>query len=167
MPILVAAMDAVTLAALIATPLPQAAEGRYNVIGQSDGKLYKDIPNSGKPKTGMYTKPTLVAESGREIVIDSPTTENLMMNYPNVIQAIRYAAGGFVPQHATGNYPFAGGYSPSQVPIIQNDPRNTSAIEKLNNHLDKGLIANVIFDDVRRATDKIDTIESLASTSNK
>jgi len=69
MPIIIAALMGVQLAALIATPVPAAAKGRYNVIGQQDGKVYNDVPYQHS-FTGIPGKPMLVNETGNEIVID-------------------------------------------------------------------------------------------------
>ncbi len=164
MPIVIGALAAIQIAAIIATPVPEAAAGRYDVIGQEDGKTYKNVPYSGKPKTGLYKTPTLISESGREIVIDSPTTDNLIMNYPDVIRAIKYASTGAVPQHAAGDYPDidAGGSSGARI-IYMNDPEHTAALKENNELLKKEKFANVVFDDFRRAQKKIDDIESSAS----
>jgi len=100
MPIIVAAMDAIQLAVLIATPVPAAAKGKYDVIGQDDGKTYS-ADWGGKPKTGIYDKPTLISEEGPELIIDAKTTKNLQENFPEVLEIIEKAR---VPQSADGKY---------------------------------------------------------------
>ena len=164
MPIIIGALGVAQIALILSTPVPEAAAGRYNVMGQQDGKTYNDVSYIGKPKTGLYNKPTLMAESGREIVIDNPTTENLMMNYPEVIRAINYARTGAVPQRADGYYPDMGSTGSPGIRMGNlTDSRHTAALEKFNKLIEDGITANVIFDDFRRATKKVDTIESLAS----
>ena len=128
-PIIIAALAGIQLAAIIATPVPQAAEGRYDVIGQQDGKLYKNVPHIGTPKTGLYKNTFLGSENGGEIVIDTPTTENLMMNYPDVIKAIKYASTGAVPQRAEGYYPDMGSTGSRDTKIVyMADQEHTAAI---------------------------------------
>lgn len=99
--ILTAAFDAIQVALIAATPIPEAAKGRYNVIGASDGKKYNNVPYEKDPATGIYTKPTIIGETGHEIVINPADTRELQMNYPEVIQAIRYVHTG---QRAAGYY---------------------------------------------------------------
>ncbi len=82
------------------------AKGQYNVIGASDGQPYDNVPFTGEAKTGFYNKPTLVAERGREIVIDNPTVQRLIAHEPYVIDRI---LANRVPQRAEGNYPVQGG----------------------------------------------------------
>lgn len=87
----------------------QFAEGRYPVIGGSDGRTYQ-AGFQGSPRTGLYTRPTLVGglglvgERGSEIVISNPHVRHLQMNYPEVIRTI-YNTATRVPQFAAGNYP--------------------------------------------------------------
>jgi len=111
---LVGVLGAVEIAYIASTPIPEGAKGRYgpllktrqaatgkfNVIGQDDGKLYKDVPFQSS-FTGIPGKPMLVNETGNEIVIDPFTTKNLVMNYPEIINGINSAR---VPQRAKGQY---------------------------------------------------------------
>ena len=112
--VLVAALGAIEIAYIASTPIPEGAKGRYgpllktrqaasgkfNVIGQDDGKLYQDVPF--QPSfTGIPGKPMLVNETGNEIVIDPYTTKNLIMNYPEIINGINMAR---VPQRSKGQY---------------------------------------------------------------
>ena len=98
----------------------QAAMGRYDVIGQSDNKLYQGVPYQ-KSFTGIPGKPLLVNETGNEIVIDPYTTKNLVMNYPGVIDAINNAR---VPQRSSGQYPQGtGGVGSSTISLLSPDDR--------------------------------------------
>jgi hypothetical protein len=86
--------------------LNQAADGRYDVIGADDGKTYRSVPYLGAPKTGILATPTIVAESGKELIVSAPDLKRLEkhINYPLVISAINDARAGTVPQRAKGNY---------------------------------------------------------------
>ena len=98
----------------------QAAMGRYDVIGQSDNKLYQGVPYQ-KSFTGIPGKPLLVNETGNEIVIDPYTTKNLVMNYPSVIDAINNAR---VPQRSSGQYPQGtGGGAAGTISVLSSDDR--------------------------------------------
>jgi len=142
---LAAVLGGIQLGVILSTPIPEAAKGRYNVIGES-GQHYKNLPYIGAPKTGLYESAFIGAEKGREIIIDNPTTERILMNYPEIIQAIDYAR---VPQHATGRY-----YNPSAGPglsgippiVIPQDNGQTTAINRLNDHLDRGIVALISYD---------------------
>lgn len=98
-----AAAQAVATAAQVALiqkqEIPQYASGKYDIMGQSDGKLYKNVPFTGAARTGIYKSPALISEQGAELIVDAKTTRNLQMNYPEIIEAIRYAK---VPQHYDG-----------------------------------------------------------------
>jgi len=89
-------------AVIASQPVPEFASGRYNVTGAQTGKQYKDVGYTGPAVTGLYTQPALVAENGSEMIIDSRTTKNLMMNYPAVLEAINSAR---MPQYSSGRYP--------------------------------------------------------------
>jgi hypothetical protein len=159
MPILIAAIQGINLAALIATPVPAAAKGKYDVIGQDDGRTYS-ANWGGKPKTGIYDQPTLISEVGPELVVDAVTTKKIQMNFPWILGAINNAR---VPQYAAGNYTSTSISGNAPKIIVQNDQEHTIAIQEFNALIKKGIVANVVFDDWRRAQKKVDTIESLAS----
>lgn len=80
---------------------PQAASGRWDVIGADDGRTYMNVPYSGVARTGIVTRPTLMGERGDELIVDNPTLRNIRMNEPWLISRItRYR----VQQRAGGNY---------------------------------------------------------------
>lgn len=81
--------------------LPQAKEGRYNVIGADDGKAYDNVEYVGPAKTGIIHTPTLVGEAGSELIVDHKTLNKIRMDAPFVLEAIQQAR---VPQRASGNY---------------------------------------------------------------
>lgn len=98
---LVGVMGGLQIAAIASTPLPQAYSGKYDVIGAQDGKKYRaGVKDS--PRTGLINEPTILVGEKPEIIIDPPTTRNLQINYPEVIDAINWAR---TPQYFSGKYP--------------------------------------------------------------
>lgn len=84
----------------------QAASGRYDVIGEEDGKLYRNVPMSTEPITGIVHQPTLISEQGSELIVSAPDLQKLQkhINYPLVVSAINDARNNTIPQRASGNY---------------------------------------------------------------
>lgn len=85
----------------------QHASGRYQVIGEQDGRRY-DVPFIGPAPTGIVRSPALVAENGSELIINAEDLQRLQkhMNYPLVLQAIAESRRPQpVVQHAQGSYP--------------------------------------------------------------
>ncbi len=164
--VLVGALGAVQIGMIASQEVPQAKKGKYNVIGEDDGKLYSDVPYAGKAETGIYNGPTLVAENGPELIVDAPTTKNIKMNYPEILQAIQYAR---VPQYASGNVPplSPGGRSADalslskMIDILNKNIEEGNRInDQLRNELSRGIVADISFEKLRETTDKINSIES-------
>lgn len=84
----------------------QWAAGRYDVIGQNDGRLYRDIPFIGPASTGVVQRTSLVSENGAELIVNAEDLQRLQkhINYPLVLQAINDARTNQVPQRDSGNY---------------------------------------------------------------
>lgn len=84
----------------------QQREGKYDVIGSDDGRLYKNVPYAGAAATGIVKNPTLISEDGGELVVSSPDLKALQkhVNYPLIVQAINDVRAGAVPQRAAGKY---------------------------------------------------------------
>lgn len=84
----------------------QWASGRYDVIGEDDGKIYRDIPYIGEAPTGIVRRTSLVSENGAELIINAEDLARLQkhLNYPLVVRAIEDARSGHVPQRTSGNY---------------------------------------------------------------
>jgi len=80
---------------------PQAAEGRWDVVGADDGRTYMNVPYRGVARTGIVTRPTLMGERGDELIVDNPTLRNIRMNEPWLINRIKHYR---VQQRAGGNY---------------------------------------------------------------
>lgn len=84
----------------------QWASGRYDVIGQDDGKSYNDVPYIGPAPTGIVRRTSLISENGAELIINAEDLSRLQkhIDYPVVVQAIQDSRSGRVPQRAEGNY---------------------------------------------------------------
>lgn len=91
---------ALETAVIASQPVPEYGRGRYTVTGANTGKIYS-ADFTGPARTAFYSRPSLVAETGTELIVDPATTRNLQMNYPEVLAAINFAR---VPQYATGRY---------------------------------------------------------------
>ena len=78
----------------------QWASGRYDVIGEDDGRTYRDVPYIGDSPTGIVRRTSLISESGAELIINAEDLSRLQhhINYPIVVRS------GRVSQRAEGNY---------------------------------------------------------------
>lgn len=143
---LVGLMGGLQIATIASEPIPQYARGRYDVIGAQDGKTY----NAGvisNARTGILTQPTILAGEKPEIIIDTATTRKLMLNRPDVIQAIM---ANRVPQYAAGRYP----QSMSEVIKEKDLPAEfynvlnnlSDKVDKLTDRLNKGIGAKLVAD---------------------
>lgn len=117
----------------------QRAQGKYDVIGNDDGRLYKNVPYTGDAQTGIVSRPTLMGERGSELVISHLDFKALQkhINYPVIAEAINDARTGRVPQRASGKYDSLGNYIENQDSGAANlNPevlqRLTEAIDNLN-----------------------------------
>jgi len=152
--IITAALGAAQIAIISSTEVPQAAKGRYSVIGAEDGRTYDNVPYEKNPATGIYSSPLLISETGKEMVIDPLTTQKLVTYYPQVIQAINYAR---TPQAASGRY-FE--QSSNTAKFGFSDPQLTEAIMKLNEHIEKGIPSFISYTHLQEELKKVSTIES-------
>ena len=86
--------------------VPQRAEGKYDVIGSTDGRKYRNVPYIGAPQSGIIENPSLISEHGGELIISTPDMEMLKkdIRYPIMIQAINDARDRRVIQRAEGKY---------------------------------------------------------------
>jgi len=157
--IITAALGAIQIGYILSQKVPEAAKGRYSVIGQDDNKLFKDVPYVNNPETGLFSTPTLISETGQELVIDPKTTKNLMVNYPQVIEAINFAR---VPQRAAGRYVDAPPSAPQGITSMV-DPEFTASINRLNSLIEQGIPAFISFDHLRETTNRVNQIEAEVS----
>ena len=81
-----------------------------------------------------------------------------MVNYPGVINAINFAR---VPQRASGAYLQEGDApTPKQAASAASSEALTNALNKFNEHADKGLRTFMVYDDIRDTASKINEIEN-------
>jgi len=156
---LTAALGAIQVAYIANSKVPEAASGRYDVIGQESGTTYTAVPWEQRPQTGFYNSPLLIAETGEEMVIDPATVKNLRMNYPQVIQAIQYAR---VPQAAAGRYETTTMTQPAGFSV---DPELADSIRRFNENIERGIQAYISFDHLRRVNETVNEIEQCVSNS--
>lgn len=138
----------------------QWATGRYNVIGQDDGKPYNDVPYIGPAPTGIVRRTSLISENGAELIVNAEDLTRLQrhINYPVVLQAIDDARSGRVPQRATGNYDTVNADKPiSQSNESQKESMNDVDLNRLITTLNalitglKNLKAYVVLRDLHEA----------------
>jgi hypothetical protein len=134
----------------------QMNSGRYPVRGPDDGKTYS-AQYVGVPKTGIYSGPTvgLFSENMPEMVIDGPTTRNLQVNYPGIIDSIMAAR-----QFDTGKYP-AGGSSASTTVADPNTAALAATMNRLSAALERGIEAKFSYKTVRDIRDRTTDIENI------
>jgi TP901 family phage tail tape measure protein len=165
--VLIGLLGAVSIGLIASTPVPAAARGRYkaaqaaigkyDVIGQDDGKLYRNVPFV-KNFDGISKGPLLTNETGEEIVINPQHTRNLIMNYPEVINAINFTR---VPQRAGGQYPFSSPDGSAPAPyFIKMDPEYLAAIREDHEARKKPLQAVIVYDNLITEQNKINRINS-------
>lgn len=170
MAVLAAALGAVQISNIINTPIPeaakgrykafqkyrQAARGRYDVIGESDNKMYSGVPYMESPPSGVYGQPTLFAETGREIILNPKHTENLMRFRPDLVEAIMS-----VPQRAVGLYPARSSSSniASQPLVVGFDQETLQEMRLFREGISKPLQSNIVYDQMIDAMDTVDEIK--------
>jgi len=122
----------------------QLAKGKYDVIGEDDGHLYKNVPYIGPiTKSDYFSEPTLIGESGREWVISAPHVDNIRMNFPEIGHAIQAT----VPQRAGGNLPNISSIATAQTNETIGKLNDVivmliGSVNELNRQLDEGLGVN-------------------------
>ncbi|MCK9399610.1 MAG: phage tail tape measure protein [Bacteroidales bacterium] len=164
--ILIGGMGALQIAAIASEPIPQAYSGKYDVIGQQDGKKYSG-PVIDSPSTGLINSPAILVGEKPELIVDPATTKNLMVNYPHVIQAIQNAR---VPQFASGDYSNIdrGEARDSQKQIATILAAQTLTMDRLNRNLENGIQAKLLANDeyIRTHKDVDSRYSKLSSKAN-
>lgn len=146
-----AAMGAIQIGMILNTPVPQAMRGRYNVVGREDGRSYS-APYIKDPPSGVYSTPTLFAETGREIILNPRHTENLMRFRPDLISAIMS-----VPQRAAGSYAAAGG---SSAMMVRFDDETLEQLRLFREALRRPVTASISYDNMVQSMDIVSMIQS-------
>lgn len=124
----------------------QWASGNYDVIGEDDGKTYRDVPYIGPAPTGIVHQTALISERGDELIINAEDLARLQkhVNYPLVIDAIQDARSGRVPQRVAGNYTpvETGSYNAISSPTPETTSQDEGKINQLIAEL-RSLIATL------------------------
>jgi septal ring factor EnvC (AmiA/AmiB activator) len=87
----------------------QRASGNLDVVGEDDGRLYRNVPYTGSLRgVGIANrgKPALINEHGGELIVDTKTTDNIRTNAPELIDMLKSYQ---VPQRAEGKVPESNG----------------------------------------------------------
>ncbi len=143
--------------ALFDSLVPQFYKGNIDVIGGSDGRRYSAYAGGMAMNPTIVSGPTLMrsmngnqylaGERMPEIIIDGPRSRNIMLNYPQLFEAIRS-----VPQYGNGNVGASSGGG------IFVDPEMLKAIKTLNNHLGSSNFL-VFHREYNRFKDKVSKVE--------
>lgn len=159
--ILTGAMAALQTAAVASQPMPQFYMGgnTANIIGATDGKMYRANRSDSISKGGRYTQPTygLIAEKGPELVIpnwiySSPRYANVMGALEAAIYTRQYAGGGNTVGSANGasatnrsttQLPL---FSPMDGKLIEAINRNTEVVGMLNKRLQTPIEGTILWD---------------------
>jgi hypothetical protein len=165
-----AALSAIQIGVIASQPVPQAAKGKYDVIGASDGRTYSAGWTPGA-QTGIYHQPTLigglglVGEHAPELVVDGMTTRNIQMNAPGLLQAIDAMR---VPQFAAGKYPTSGATSSETqtqtqlAGMIQADSM-VALLQQISAKLDNPTRAAIVYSDIEDAQTEVNNIKTSVS----
>jgi hypothetical protein len=157
---LAAVLGGIQLGYVLSTPVPTASKGRYNVIGQEDGKRYDNVPYE-ESFNGVPDNAMLIRETGKELVVDPVRTQKLMINYPEVIDAIKYDRFDRVPQRASGQYP-------SSISVSEQTGRSTIgfdsetllALKEFNDNIRRPIIAKMSYDHFQEELQKVEDINT-------
>lgn len=139
----------------------QFNEGLYPVIGKKDGRTY-NARMYGKPTTTEIVKgPALISELEDEMIVDGPTTRNLVFNYPHIVQGIKQLSNGGTPQFSEGKYPVTT-ESATTVSATNVDPELKELLQKLSTRLDQPIEAFLLANEnmLRALYKKMDEYDS-------
>ncbi len=128
----------------------QRFAGKYDVIGADDGRHYS-ADYGGPMQTGIYSKPTLVAEQGPELIVDAKTLRNIQVNFPGVLPAI---AAARVQQRAEGNVSRIPASSYSDPEIKALIKQNSTLMALLAKTLKNGISADISYTNLKDKLDK-------------
>jgi len=149
---------AAQIAVIASQPIPQFYAGKYPVTGADDGRTYQ-AEWTGTPTTGLYSRPSLIAERGPEIVIDAPTTSRMRANAPELIHAI-YRMAGKIPQRAEGKYPGDVLLSGANAAIQRTDESSALLATAINMLMEKEFRAKIVYNEYEDMKAKVESIES-------
>ena len=133
----------------------QHAGGKYDVIGEEDGRTYRGVPYVGTARSGVYSSPALIAERGPELIVNADDLHRLRqhINYPLVMSAIEESRRPILRQHASGSYPQEGrvGVAGVQHPTAAGVTVSPALLQRINAALEhiinNGVKAPVVLSD--------------------
>jgi len=149
------------------TIVPQRAEGKYDVIGSTDGRQYRNVPYIGTPQSGIIENPSLISEHGGELIISTPDMEMLKkdIRYPIMVQAINDARDRRVFQRVEGKYDqisqSSGSSSNANVPDPETKRLNNRLISLLS-RLEKNGV-NIKYGHIEKSVNRANIIRTKAS----
>lgn len=120
----------------------QLARGKYNVFGEDDGLSYNAGYESSL-STQLVKRPTLVGEEP-EIVIDTATTANILLNEPDLVPRIlshKQGSRQSVPQRADGNLNIAQANNELDSQFADIIRSNAQALNALTKTIQNGITA--------------------------
>jgi hypothetical protein len=140
----------------------QKASGNLDVIGEDDGRTYHNVPYVGEASgVGIINngKPTLINETGGELIVDKATTRNIQMKAPEIFDDIKSYR---VPQRADGNI--------NEISTKKETERLIEAANRLSNAADNLAERNfrALYDDeeIRKIKNRIDEFENIHNESD-
>lgn len=150
----------------------QHAAGKYDVIGEQDGKRYNGVPYVGTPVSGIVSSPALIAERGDELVINHEDLGRLRrtMAYPLIVQSIQQVRRP-VRQYADGSYSAMGNVTPlpdygDLRKTVKDLSRAVAALADSTGK-DRPLKAYVVYQDLERRKDAIDRMRNRFTRNSK
>lgn len=140
-------------------PTPQRAAGKYDVVAE-DGNTYSADLNLS-PQTGIYTRPTLIAEVGDELIVDGKTLRRIKMRAPHLINQIMEHR---VPQRAAGKWDVAGEkrHPNDDKLLIEMIEKQYQVISELNEKLKEPFRGEVVYSNFVDADKKVKAIKRAA-----
>ena len=141
--------------------VPQRAEGNLDVVGQDDGKTYRNVPYTGRfSGVGIANqgRPALINETGGELIVDSATTNNIRMKDPGVFDLIKSYQ---VPQRAEGNLRSQGGDGNLQRTLEETNRNNRMMAGVLQQLSEQGLQVNWGYRDSRNVGEQMEKMNRI------
>lgn len=136
-------------------PVSQRAEGKYDVLAE-DGRHYSAEWNE-TPITGVYSKPTLFAERGSELIVDNTTLNRLRLNTPWVLDEIMRQR---VPQRENGKFDVIsnGNSQPVDLTMMRIIESNMIVMNELSGILKRGVGTTMSMSHFKDSQEKYDAI---------
>lgn len=142
--------------------LGQHFEGRYDVIGEKDNRLYKNTPYLGAASSGIYSRPAIIADHGSELIINYRDLQRLQNNRPDVLNEMMSIIKGSPSQSLRDGGAKALRSGGNSTVAISNDILAAALLEfndTMRTIKDDGINANVYLDAIAREQEYLNDIE--------